>query len=182
MTERIAQVYLIRLGDTDYFKVGMTTDINGRMASLQTATPFDLHLIAASAHKNALAVERDMHDGLKDFHIRNEWFQCEQTEIVRIFEIISAMATIDQVLDDPALDQELREVEIFQLPPAEIEVLDKERKIAFMLKQKYSYRQIERELGVSHATIAVVSRLLRSGNNEMPILEPNGIFDENDAT
>ena len=93
MTERIAQVYLIRLGDTNYFKIGMTTDINGRIAVLQTATPFDLHLIAAADHPNAFAVEKDMHAALKEYNIRNEWFQCDQQEIVSVFEIVSSCTT-----------------------------------------------------------------------------------------
>jgi len=182
MTERIAQVYLIRLGETDYFKVGMTTNMIGRLAALQNATPFELHVIAMADHTNAFAVEHDIHDSLKAFHVRNEWFQCEQNEIVRIFRIVSAMATIDQALDDPAFDQEMREAEIFQLPQAELEILNKDRKIAMMLEQKYSYRQISRELGVSHATIAVVGRMLRSNANGMPVLEPDELFDENSAT
>ena len=182
MTERIAQVYLIRLGETDYFKVGMTTNIASRLGTLQNATPFELHIVAIADHVNAFAVEHDIHDSLKEFHVRNEWFQCEQPEITRIFRIVSAMATIDQALDDPALDKELREEEIFQLPPEEIEMLDKERKIAIMLVQKYSYRQISRELGVSHATIATVGRMLRSSANDVPVLVPDDAFDENSAT
>lgn len=152
MTDRIAQVYLLRLGDTNYFKVGMTTDINGRVASLQTATPFDLHLIAAAEHPNAFAVEKDMHEMLKPCHVRNEWFMCEQTEIVRIFEIVSAMALIDRTLDAPELDPE---------PVLDLKS-SKNEKIEAMLRQGFSYRQIERELGVSHQTIGQVSRALRS--------------------
>lgn len=163
MTDRIAQVYLIQLGNTNYFKVGMTTDINGRLAALQTATPFELYLITAAAHPNAFVVERDMHDALKEYHVRNEWFKCELFEIEQIFHAVSAMATIDRVLDDPGLDQDMREAEILQMPTDKIGGMEKEQKIALMLGQKFSYRQIGRELGVSHSTIATVGRLLRSG-------------------
>ena len=106
MAERIAQVYVIRLGDTNYFKVGMTTDINGRIATLQTATPFDLHLIAAAAHKNAYTIEHDIHELLKPYRVRNEWFDCDQSEVMRVFETVNAMCTIDRALDDRSLELE----------------------------------------------------------------------------
>ena len=170
MTERIAQVYLIRLGDTDYFKVGMTTDINGRIAALQTATPFDLHLIQAAAHKDAYSVEHDMHEMLKIYRVRNEWFQCNQIEIVRIFETVSAMATIDQSLDDRTLDIEAMEAAYFPPPPPLPRPASPvNNQIEAMLRQGYSYRQIERKLNVSHQTIAQINRALRSETLKSPI-------------
>lgn len=162
-TDRTLQVYLIRLGDTDYFKVGMTSDINGRLASLQTATPFALHLITVAQHDNAYTVERDMHEALKSCHVRNEWFQCDQEYIVRVFAAMSAMAVIDQGLDIPELEQEQ--------PPADEVPVAKDKVIAFMLRQGCSYRQIERDMGVSHQTISQVSRLLRSSQAETPVLD-----------
>jgi hypothetical protein len=173
MTDRTPQVYLLRLGDTDYFKVGMTTDINGRLSSLQTATPFDLHLITVVEHENAFTVEKDIHASLVKYHVRNEWFQCEQTEIVRIFEVVSAMATLDRALDRIDSDQEIGPITI----PPRSAAIDKDQAIASMLRQGYGYRQIGRELGVSHERIATVSRLLQS---IMPV-SPTSDDDLNDA-
>lgn len=170
MTDRIAQVYLLRLGDTNYFKVGMTTDVNGRIATLQTATPFDLHLVMAAAHKNAFVVEHDMHEMLKLYRVRNEWFQCDQAEVVRVFEAVSAMATIDEELDDRSLDIETIEAAMFPPPPpAPRPMSPVNHQIEAMLRQGYSYRQIVRELGVSHATIAQINRALRSDLLKSPI-------------
>jgi hypothetical protein len=171
MIERTPVVYLIRLGDTDYFKVGMTTDINGRVAALQTATPFELHLISAAEHRNAMSVERDMHEMLKAYHVRNEWFQCEQVEIVRIFEIASAMATIDCALDDPDLERQVLEMEAAPTLPPMLRQAPANQQIEAMLQQGYSYRQIERTLNVSHATIAQVRRSLRSAALQSAIFD-----------
>jgi uncharacterized protein YerC len=42
-------------------------------------------------------------------------------------------------------------------------VASKNAKIAWLLRQKYTYRQIERELSVSHATIATVAAAMQRG-------------------
>lgn len=178
MTERIAQVYLIRLGDTDYFKVGVTIDINARIAGLQTSTPFDLHLVQMAAHPNAYTVEKDMHASLDKYHVRNEWFLCPQEEIVKVFDIVSAMALIDRVLDDPELEQEFREVVIKSTPAIDEFTVDKDRRCAIMLQQGYSYRQIGRELEISHSRIANVSRLLQSTPIASPIIPSDGALSD----
>lgn len=168
MTERIAQVYLIRLDGTKYFKIGMTTDLTNRIATIQTATPFVVTLIISAAHKNAYAVEHDMHEMLKMYRVRNEWFQCELTEIMRVFETISAMAIIDQALDDRDLEIESMEAARFS-PIAPIARTHVNDQIETMLRQGHSYRQIERQLSVSHATIAQINRALRSAVLKSPI-------------
>ncbi len=43
-------------------------------------------------------------------------------------------------------------------------VVSQNGKIAFLLRSNYSYRQIERELNVSHATIAQISKALQAQN------------------
>lgn len=96
-------VYLLRLGDTDFYKVGVSKDVQNRIADLQTATPFELRLIGFIEQSDALRVERDIHRALAGRRVRNEWFKSDHDEIVEVFQAVNAMAFVDQQLDDPTL-------------------------------------------------------------------------------
>ena len=39
-------VYVIQMGDTNYYKIGITNNLNNRLRSLQTGNPLPLHAIA----------------------------------------------------------------------------------------------------------------------------------------
>ena len=58
-------------------KVGIATDPKQRLATLQTAVPFDLHLHLAVAvlFHEAHAIERRAHRLLAKACVRNEWFE-----------------------------------------------------------------------------------------------------------
>ena len=144
----MAQVYLLRLGDTDYFKVGMTTNIDGRLAALQTATPFDLRLIAVADQQDAYAVEHDIHSALAVYRVRNEWFQCEQAEILRIFDVINAMSIIDHAIDSADTDEAivLSPVRNFEKERQGKEDEDRDARIIECLRSGMNREQIRAEI------------------------------------
>lgn len=96
----MGHVYLIRMGDTNYFKVGISRDVNDRLAGLQTATPFALTLVDYAEQDNPLGVERDIHKALRQCQVRNEWFQCDESYILQIFRDFNMMASIDSAFDN----------------------------------------------------------------------------------
>ncbi len=65
-------------------KVGLATDPRSRLAALQTACPFDLHLhVAVSVpFGEAHAIERRAHRALAKACVRNEWFSVTPAEAV----------------------------------------------------------------------------------------------------
>lgn len=99
--EQRMSVYLIRLGDTDYYKVGISCDVRARLVSLQTAIPFGLVLLRAIEQDDAPLIERDIHRALREYQVRNEWFRCDHETITQIFEIYNAMGIADSGLADP---------------------------------------------------------------------------------
>lgn len=100
----MGHVYIIRMGDTNYFKVGISRDVNERLASLQTATPFALTLVDYAEQENSLEVERDIHRALREYQVRNEWFQCDETHIRQVFRDFNMMASIDSALESTTND------------------------------------------------------------------------------
>lgn len=71
-------LYLITAGA--FVKVGVSTDIGGRLAAMQTGCPLPLGLLLAvqlSAGRSPHIVERNIHADLKwaGLHVRGEWFK-----------------------------------------------------------------------------------------------------------
>ena len=75
-------------------KVGLATDPRSRLAALQTACPFDLHLHVAVAvpFGEAHAIERRAHRALARACVRNEWFSVTPAE---------AVAAVQEAADPP---------------------------------------------------------------------------------
>lgn len=93
-------VYLIRMGDTSYHKVGISQlDISQRLAQLQTANPIELVLLAHYRQDDPLEVERSIHKALRPFHARGEWFNLPTDDIMRVFADYNTMALVDTLMD-----------------------------------------------------------------------------------
>ena len=94
-------VCLIRMGETDYYKVGVSlTDPAQRLKELQIANPLDLTLIAASEQEQPYQIKAEIHAALQEFAARGEWFKTGQEAIVRTFKDYTTMASIDALFDD----------------------------------------------------------------------------------
>lgn len=95
-------VYLLRMDDTDYYKVGVSAgDPNTRVATLQIGNPIELHLIAASEQEKPYQVEADIHMALEEYQVRGEWFRVERDVVIRIYSDYITMASIDTAMLDP---------------------------------------------------------------------------------
>lgn len=68
-------------------KIGMADKINGRLAQLQTACPYDLHVWASTA--GGMMRERELHRQFAKHRMRGEWF-------ARVPEIEAEIARLSQ--------------------------------------------------------------------------------------
>ena len=67
------QIYIIRSGE--YYKVGITNNVKKRLGDLQVGNPVKLEVIRAFTVHNPYLREDMVHQALKDYHVRGEWFQ-----------------------------------------------------------------------------------------------------------
>lgn len=72
-------IYVLRTKGAPFLKVGFTeTDMERRMAGLQTGCPYELELI--DVRSGTLQDEKYIHDDLKKFRTAGEWFKaCDVT-------------------------------------------------------------------------------------------------------
>jgi len=66
-------IYLIHIINTDYYKIGCTSDVNKRLSSLQTSNPLKLELI--HSFSGGYKVEYYMHKIFQLYNVNNEWFR-----------------------------------------------------------------------------------------------------------
>jgi len=80
-------VYIVKCNE--FYKVGVTSNLNNRVKGIQTGNPYDLELSGYfyfDTHEEARDFENDMHKALKgkNTHVRGEWFKLTNS-ILNIF-------------------------------------------------------------------------------------------------
>lgn len=75
-------LYVIRCVNTNYYKIGITNDLNKRLQTLQTGCPYELILILFSEPEledmyasEIVYLERFLHRNYKELRVRGEWYE-----------------------------------------------------------------------------------------------------------
>lgn len=82
-------VYCIQIKGFDLFKVGYSNNVEKRLATLQTAIPFDLEivdLIHCQDSDKARRIESIIHKYIEEHHYRGEWFKMPIEKIAHVFK------------------------------------------------------------------------------------------------
>ena len=74
-TDNTDYVYVIQMGNRNIFKIGKSNEPGGRLANLQTASPYKLKLLHFFAADNASAAEEQLHAELYEKRLQGEWFR-----------------------------------------------------------------------------------------------------------
>jgi len=73
--------YLYAISNGQQVKLGMSSNVDGRLKTLQTSSPSELVLLwkyyIANTPKDAISIEKRLHRACKQFHVRGEWFTME---------------------------------------------------------------------------------------------------------
>lgn len=90
--------------------------------------------------------------------------------LAQVWQVAAALPVMPPVQRPPVAHQQASQTVTTSIPaPGAIiypaTVKSQNGKIAFLLRSGYTYRQIERELSVSHQTISMVNRALRAKDN-----------------
>jgi citrate lyase gamma subunit len=94
-------VYLLRIVDTDFFKVGISTNVEQRLYDIQAGMPLPVALVNSFDQENAREVERTIHQILDKHRVRGEWFQIDNDTAIQAFMAGNTMGMVDAALDEP---------------------------------------------------------------------------------
>jgi len=105
-------VYLLRAGDTNSYKVGITQDIKNRLSQIQTGSPIKIEVVYTHEFKtidSARIVENKVHKILSSHRLHGEWFELRTkkdvnlvTEIIEAFSdiIYTSMELVEQAIQE----------------------------------------------------------------------------------
>jgi len=91
------KLYIIRSGETQLFKIGISKDPDKRLKQLQTGNPnllkiyFTFQINNKYQNVKAVNIETTIHNFLQEYtgkHILNEWFNLTDNEVVKIAECL----------------------------------------------------------------------------------------------
>lgn len=85
-------VYLIRMERTHFYKIGKSNDPHGRLANMQTASPYKLHLLHVFKADNATAAEESLHARLHGTKREGEWFKLSDAQRNAILAVTAYQA------------------------------------------------------------------------------------------
>lgn len=68
-------VYLIRLSENSYYKIGVTKNINKRIKELQTGNAEQIYLVESFESIHAYKIEKALHYFYSNKNKNNEWFE-----------------------------------------------------------------------------------------------------------
>lgn len=84
---RPTKLYFIQAGLDGPIKIGRAVDPRQRLAQLQTASPYELRLLASWDIEDGIS-ELAVHARFEDAHLRGEWFE-PVPELLRFVEEIA---------------------------------------------------------------------------------------------
>lgn len=80
----ISHIYIVSAGP--FVKIGKANDVDKRIASMQTGSPYEIEFIHSSEVPLECAhdVEREAHSALSEYRFRGEWFMVEPAVAVEV--------------------------------------------------------------------------------------------------
>jgi len=67
-------VYFVRAKDTDYYKIGVSTDPYKRIQAIDSNCPFELCILSLHELLNPYQIEEQLKDKYKMYNVKKEWF------------------------------------------------------------------------------------------------------------
>ena len=83
--------YIYIISCQEYYKIGISNDVNKRTDDLQIGNPFELKVIDMILVEKPSSYESLIHMKLKDYHVRGEWFNASIHEIRKVIDEVTSI-------------------------------------------------------------------------------------------
>jgi hypothetical protein len=82
----LLDINILDIEGLEYYKIGSSNNPHSRLKYLQTAMPFEINLVRKIYVDNRKLVEKKIHEKLKDYRFKGEWFECNLDLINKVFD------------------------------------------------------------------------------------------------
>lgn len=93
-------LYLVYSSDTDYYKIGITSNYNKRKKQLQTGNPNELVLENLFGSKYYKKIEQMLHNHYSHKNKLNEWFQLDYKDVKNFIKTCKTFEEAIKALED----------------------------------------------------------------------------------
>lgn len=84
-------VYLIRCEENNYYKIGITKNIERRIKQIQTGTPDKIYLVEKYESEHSSKIEKALHNFFSPYHRNNEWFELSLEDEMKFMEMCQSI-------------------------------------------------------------------------------------------
>lgn len=91
--DRSGFIYVLRSGETNRFKIGLSKNVPGRLESLQTGNPETLSLVCTFPAIDVFTKEQELHKRYEAKKITREWFKLTEEDINSLITEVRASAS-----------------------------------------------------------------------------------------
>ena len=81
-------IYLIQLGETDHYKIGITRHMDKRLSQLRSKCPIPLKVLYFWWGHDYRSVENFLHKRFADKRVKGEWFQLTSADLLTIVGLL----------------------------------------------------------------------------------------------
>jgi hypothetical protein len=140
-------VYIIRIINTKFYKIGISNNVESRLKELNTATPFDMTIVFKKHFKDFHLIENYVQNTFINKHIRGEWFELSVYDVNSIKSFLENLESRNEIISEiksrlvstkKHQNKELKSSIIFknlELRPKTLEI-NQEWKIIYYAKEK----------------------------------------------
>ena len=82
--DRSGYIYVIRFGQSNFYKIGRTNNLKKRISTLQTACALPLEVVKTFFCHDVVAIEKATHAKFAHFRAKGEWFSLDFKQLNRI--------------------------------------------------------------------------------------------------
>ena len=95
-------IYIIRIINTKFYKIGISNNVESRLRKLNTATPFEMKIIFKKSFKDFHLIENYVQNTFINKHIRGEWFE------LSIYDINSIKTFLENLENRNEINSEIK--------------------------------------------------------------------------
>lgn len=95
-------VYIIRIINTKYYKIGISNNVESRLKELNTATPFEMKIIFKKYFKDFHLIENYVQNTFINKHVRGEWFE------LSIYDVNSIKTFLENLGNRNEINEEIK--------------------------------------------------------------------------
>ena len=100
-----SSIYVIRICDSNFYKIGVSQNIARRHRDIESAMPFNIEVLKVEKAKNAYELEEGLHNYFSDKFVKSEWFNLSDKDYMNCLNIINKWQDLNSGKKKPEKEQ-----------------------------------------------------------------------------